>query len=206
MRAVTIALALSLVAGCDTGSAASPVFESTTGQAEAGGAVEGGFAVCPPDIDASFGSIYTQMLSTTSCGSASNSCHSTVGASANGVGNLLDFSLEAGAVYAELLGPDGGGQLSTNLDQPSVHVLRVAPGDAGASMLYIKLTLDSGTNPMYGSGMPLTAPGSVCPDTVNAVGLWINGGASFVPGGPSDAGVPLDAARRPPGLTASGTA
>ena len=191
MRAAAIALAFSFfVAGCDTGSAASPVFESTTGQAETGA----GYAVCPDGMDASFGSIYGQMLSTASCGASSNACHSTVGASPNGVGNLLDFSLDAGAVYAELLGADGGGQLATNLDEPQVHVLRVVPGDAGASMLYIKLTLDSGKDPLYGSGMPLTAPGSVCPAAVDAVATWINGGAPLEGGVTLDAGTPADAA------------
>jgi hypothetical protein len=195
MRAAATALALSfLVAGCDTGTAASPVFESTPGQAEAGEVEEAGYAVCPDGMAPTFDSIYGQMLSTSSCGANSNSCHSTVGASAKGVGNLMDFSLEAGAVYAELLGPDGGGQFATNLDQPSVRVLRVAPYDAGASMLYIKLTLDSGMNPMYGSGMPLTAPGSVCPPAVEAVATWINSGASFDGGVPLEAGIPADAA------------
>jgi hypothetical protein len=194
MRGAALALAV-LASGCNTGSPASPVFESTPAQGEAGVTEEAGFAVCPPDIDASFGSIYTQLLSTTSCGATSNSCHSTVGASPNGVGNLLDFSLEAGAVYAELLGADGGGQPSTNLDEPSVHVLRVVPGDAGASMLYIKLTLTSTNDPQYGSGMPLTAPGSVCPAAVDAVAAWINQGASLDAGDgfDGDAGIQRDA-------------
>jgi hypothetical protein len=187
MRGTTNALALVpvlawLVAGCSSGSIASPTFEPSTGVADTGApsdaGAEAGFAVCPAGMDASFGSIYGQMLSTASCGVGSNACHSTVAASGSGVGNLMDFSLEAGAVYAELLGPDGGGQLATNLDHPGVHVLRVAPGDAGASMLYLKLTITSENDPSYGSGMPLTAPGSVCPAAIDAVQTWINNGAS----------------------------
>ncbi len=181
MRGTAIALAFAFFAsGCDTGTAASPVFESTPATAEGGGA-EAGFAVCPPDIDASFGSIYAQMLSTSSCGSTSNKCHSTTAAmNING----LDYSLDAGAVYAELLG-DGGGVQAFNIADPSNKVLRVVPFDAGASMLYIKLTTKSSMSP-YGSGMPFGTPGSVCPATVEAVGAWINGGAPFEPpeGGP----------------------
>jgi hypothetical protein len=148
--------------------------------------------VCPPDIDASFGSIYAQMLSTASCGSTLNSCHSTIGASGKGTGNLLDYSLDAGAVYAELLGPDGGGELAANISGDT-KVLRVVPFDAGASLLYIKLTLTTLTDPHYGAGMPRTAPGSVCPATLEAVQDWINAGATFAPG-TLEGGAPTDAA------------
>jgi hypothetical protein len=174
---VLAALALLGTACSSSGSPASPSFDGSAGE-PSDAAAEAGYAVCPPNMDASFGSIYGQMLSTTSCGSTSNTCHSTEAASPQGVGNLMDFSLEAGAVYTELLGPDGGGQLATNLDHPNIHVLRVDPGDAGASMLYLKLTITSENDPNYGSGMPLTAPGSVCPPAIQAVQAWINNGAS----------------------------
>jgi hypothetical protein len=179
--AVAIAAAL-LATACNTGSPASPTFESspfpdaTTEEVDAGeaGAV---YAVCPPGIDASFGSIYGLMLSSTaSCGGNNDNCHSTVGAVNNE--SHMDFSLDAGGVYVELLGPDGGGQISQNVDSPNVKVLRVDPGDAGASMLYIKLITTSSLDPNYGSGMPLTDPGSVCPATVQAVKDWINAGAA----------------------------
>jgi hypothetical protein len=179
MRETAIAIALAFVtAGCDTGSPASPIFESTPGVDDATVEGDGGatYAVCPTGIDASFGSIYGLMLSPpATCGSANDSCHSTAGAM-----NLdaLDFSLDPGGVYVALLGPDGGGQVSFNLDHPDVKVLRVAPGDAGGSMLYIKLVTTSSDDPNYGSGMPLTAPGSVCPATVAAVRDWINAGAA----------------------------
>jgi hypothetical protein len=149
--------------------------------------------VCP-DVDASFGSIYTQILSTPSCGTNNPlTCHSPSGSISGG--SLLDLSLDAGAVavYAELLGADGGGYRSTNEDHADVFVPRVVPFDAGASMLYIKLTITSSNDPQYGSGMPLTAPGSVCPATLDAVAAWINSGAAFAPG-PVDAGVATDAA------------
>jgi hypothetical protein len=191
MREMAMALALALVAsGCDEGSAASPTFESSStlvdssisegdASADAGEAATF-YAVCPPGLDASFGSIFGQLLTINSvtgasnCGANNGVCHSTVGAMNS---NGLDFSLEAGAVYAELLGPDGGGQLAVNV-AGSAKVLRVAPGDAGASMLAIKLTITSSADPQYGSGMPQNDPGSVCPATVEAVQAWINAGAA----------------------------
>ncbi len=177
-QALVLALVPATLA-CGAGSPASPTFESPTGVVDAAqNDAQVGFAVCPDGMDASFGSIYRQMLSTSSCGANSSSCHSAVGASPSGVGNLLDFSMDAGGVYSELLGPDGGGLRSTNLDHPNVSVLRVAPGDAGASMLAIKITTTSTNDPQYGAGMPLTAPGSVCPAAVDAVKGWINAGAA----------------------------
>jgi hypothetical protein len=179
MRETALALALAFVAaGCDTGSPASPTFQSTPGVEDA--TVEGDagatYVVCPTGIDASFGSIYGLMLSPpATCGSTNDSCHSTSGAMKL---NALDFSLDAGGVYVELLGPDGGGQVSFNFYHPDVKVLRVAPGDAGGSMLYIKLVTTSLDDPNYGSGMPQNAPGSVCPATVEAVQDWINAGAA----------------------------
>ena len=180
-RAIRAVGLLALLTGCSEGTPASPAFESTPG-------TDGGtasFAVCPPGMDASFGSIYTQMLSTSSCGTNNpTNCHSTTGSSFS---NLLDMSLDAGAVYAELLG-DGGGHKSTNAAGDAA-VLRVVPFDADASMLYIKLTLKSPNDPSYGSGMPLGTPGSVCPDTVAAVRDWINAGATFAGSAPLDAAV-----------------
>jgi hypothetical protein len=185
-RAPLLVLLVALVPACDEGSPASPTYEGS----EAGQEQEAGYAVCPTGMTDTFDSIYSLMLSTgstqldgqQSCGAnVPGNCHSTTGASAaSGTGNLLDFSLDAGAVYAELLKP------SANLaGDGGFHPLRVAPGDAGASMLYIKLTLTTSDDPVYGSGMPYTAPGSVCPAALEAVEGWINQGA---PGPGADAG------------------
>jgi hypothetical protein len=136
------------------------------------------YAVCADGVDASFGSIYGRMLvpRLLSCGSGSSNCHSTLGAWLTG--SQLDFSLDGSAVYAELLGADGGGFPATNVaGDAGGTVLRVAPRDAGASMLYIKLTLTQ-TDPRYGAGMPLDTPGSVCPETLEAVRQWIDNGAA----------------------------
>ena len=125
-------------------------------------------------MDASFSAIYTRMLATASCGDQSVACHSTVGATRTR--SLLDFTLDASAVYAELLG-DGGGEPATNPCGDAGRVLlRVVPYDAGASLLYIKLTLTS-CDPRYGAGMPLFTPGSVCPPTLEALKTWIDDGA-----------------------------
>jgi hypothetical protein len=110
------------------------------------------------------------------CGTTTQyNCHSASGAAASGTGNLLDFSVDAAAVYEQLLG-DGGGHSSTNLSG-SAHLLRVVPGDASASFFYIKLLLTNPADPQYGAGMPLTAPGSVCPAALDAVKAWIDQGA-----------------------------
>jgi hypothetical protein len=134
------------------------------------------YAVCPPDLDASYQALLTQMFVATGCGSDRTlNCHSASGAAPSGTGNLLDFS-DASAIYDQLLGADGGGYYSTNLSG-SAHVLRVVPGDASASMLYIKLTLKTSADPLYGAGMPQDFPGSVCPEALDAVRQWIDQGA-----------------------------
>jgi hypothetical protein len=169
------------VCGCDEGSPAAPVFEAGLNELASDAGGDGGpmYVVCLPGLDASFGSLYTQMFSTSSCGTDRPlNCHSGSGASPRGTGNLLDFEAGAAQVYAELLGPDGGGHRSTNLAGSLTHVLRVVPGDASASMLYIKLMLTTSADPQYGAGMPLDYPGSVCPATIDAVKTWINEGAA----------------------------
>jgi hypothetical protein len=163
--------------GCDLGSAASPTFEG--GVSEPDATLDGGgdgtvtYAVCPPGMDASFGSIFGEMLSTDqSCGTGHKlNCHSTSGAAAAGTGNGLDFS-EGGAIaYKELVNVP-----SVNL-AGNGHPIRVVPGDASASFLYIKLTLMTSRDMNYGAGMPLDTPGSVCPAALEAVKAWIEQGA-----------------------------
>jgi hypothetical protein len=171
--------------GCSDESPASPTVdpghlsEAGSGIVDAGVDVEAGYAVCPPGLDASFGDMLTRVFSTSSCGTGvMGNCHSSSGASIDaGAGNLLDFTLDASAVYHELLGADGGGQEATNVNG-SAKLLRVVPGDAGASMLYIKLTLKTNNDLHYGAGMPLGAAGSVCPAAVDAIKTWIDKGAA----------------------------
>jgi hypothetical protein len=132
---------------------------------------------------ATFPSILTQMFATASCGvNNAFDCHSTTGAlprKDGGTGSLLDFSLDAAAVYAELLG-DGAGSPSVNIDgDAGAEILRVAAGDAEASLLYIKLALPTATDPRYGKAMPPT--GLVCPPALDAVKAWIDLGAAGPP-------------------------
>jgi hypothetical protein len=202
-RTASFVLVWLAAAGCNAGSPASPGFDGAPGDGgvpspeaaapdggpeaatddageDAGGSdadAEAGYAVCPEAMDATFGSIYGEILSPEagSCGAVGFGCHSTIGART--AGSKLDFSLDASAVYAELLG-DGGGYPATNAAGDAGHVvLRVAPGDAGASMLYIKLTLTQGS-PLYGAGMPLYTPGSICPPALEAIKQWIDTGAA----------------------------
>jgi hypothetical protein len=179
--------------GASTDGGAGPLRDGTAGdspavgQSEAGpvdaaatdaGSDDGGFAVCPPGIDPTFTSILSKMLATSGCGSDSPyNCHSASGASPAGTGNLLDFSADAATVYAELLGADGGGREAVNLAGVA-RVQQVVPGDASASFLYIKLLLKTGADYQYGAGMPLQAPGSVCPAAIDAVRQWIEQGAA----------------------------
>jgi hypothetical protein len=146
--------------------------------AEAGADIDAYFEVCPPGIDATFSSILTKMLATSGCGTDRVlNCHSASGAAPRGTGNLQDYSADAATVYAELLGPDGGGQWATNLSG-TARVKEVVPGDASASFLYIKLVLTTSADVQYGAGMPLDKPGSVCPAAVEAVKQWIEQGAA----------------------------
>jgi len=44
--------------------------------------------------------------------------------------------------------------------------------------LVVKLGTRTGMDPKYGSGMPFTAPGSVCPAALGAIRDWISAGAT----------------------------
>lgn len=163
--------------GADATLDAAEGVESGDDASDAGVEAEAGYAVCPTGIDASFGSIYDLMLQPAefACGSHNSGCHSTFAAKT--MGSMLDFSLDASAVYAELLG-DGGGYPARNvLGDAGRTLLRVVPGDADASFLYIKITLP-GFDPRYGDGMPLDTPASICPPALDAVRTWIDEGAA----------------------------
>jgi hypothetical protein len=120
------------------------------------------------------------MFATESCGvGESYDCHSSTGSSPmseGGTGNLLDFSLDAAAVYAELLG-DGSGQPAVNVDGDAGRVvLRVSPGNADASLLYIKVAMTAAIDPRYGRAMP---PSAVpCPAVIDTLRAWIDDGAA----------------------------
>jgi hypothetical protein len=182
---------------CDSGAPAQPALQSGADatQDDAAGSdaqPEGGavsvpapdtgttvvYGLCPDAMAPTFPSILTQMFATPGCGTTSTfDCHSTSGALARsdgGTGSLLDFSLDAAAVYAELLG-DGGGHPSVNIEGEAGAVPRVAPGDPDASLLYIKLAMPTASDPRYGLAMP---PNILpCPAALEAVRAWIADGA-----------------------------
>lgn len=174
-------VAIAALSGCEEGAPASPVFvplQPPPQSASAGAGSEAGviYAVCPGGMDASFSSLLTKMFATTACGTNDGACHSKVGAApiaAGGTGSLLDFTEDAHAVYLELLGPDGGGAVASNVD--GGPVLRVDPGNPDASLLYIKLAMPETEEPGYGQAMPPT--GLPCPPVLDAVNTWINNGA-----------------------------
>lgn len=155
------------------------------------GPTDGGdasYAVCPPGLDASFSDLLNRVMSTqASCGAATPyNCHSPSGAAPNGAGNLLNLALadsgqegglDPAAIYAELVNHTDSHVWCVGATCPSME--RVVPGDASASLLYIKLTLKTSTDPNYGSGMPLSTPGSVCPEALDAFKTWIDQGAKM---------------------------
>ena len=138
------------------------------------------YRLCPDAMAPTFPSILTQMFATASCGAGrSYDCHSTTGAlplSEGGTGSQLDFSLDAAAVYAELLG-DGSGQPAVNVDGDAGGVvLRIAPGNADASLLYIKVSMVAASDPRYGKAMP---PDELaCPAVDETLRAWIDDGAA----------------------------
>ena len=96
---------------------------------------------------------------------------------------LVDSGVEGGLdpaqIYAELVNhPSTNSQCTDKPSSVCQSILRVAPGDSGASLLYIKLTLKT-ASPHYGGGMPVTAPGSICPEALDAFKSWIDQGAKM---------------------------
>jgi hypothetical protein len=127
-------------------------------------------AVCPSALEATYESINAKIFAV-SCGTDGNSCHSTKGALNSGALDLHDDA------YSALLGGSGDGAGASNIEGSEKGLKRVVPGDADNSFLVIKLSTKTGMDPKYGSGMPFTDPGSVCPDTLAAVRAWIDAGA-----------------------------
>ncbi|MHB1845153.1 MAG: hypothetical protein ACYCWW_10000 [Deltaproteobacteria bacterium] len=74
--------------------------------------------------------------------------------------------------YTALLGASGTGQPSTWNPQ----LLRVVPGNASQSFLYLKIT-QTGTTSQYGQPMPPSGSPPLPSQLVEAVQSWINAGA-----------------------------
>jgi hypothetical protein len=127
-------------------------------------------AVCPSGIEPTYESIRTKIFAV-SCGTTGSSCHSRKGSVNSGGLNLADDP------YTALLGSDGKGAPASNIAGSEKGLRRVVPNDPDHSFIVIKLSTKSGQDPKYGSGMPFTAPGSVCPSALDAVRSWIQDGA-----------------------------
>jgi hypothetical protein len=127
-------------------------------------------AVCPMGLEATFESIRTKIFAV-SCGTTGSGCHSHDGGNDSGGLILADDP------YTALLGADGKGATAYNIAGNTKNLRRVAPGDPDHSFLVIKLGTRTGQDPAYGSGMPFTDPGSVCPETLSTIRAWITAGA-----------------------------
>lgn len=128
-------------------------------------------AVCPTGLQPTFDSLRSKIFSV-SCGTDGGSCHSPDGSLNSAELNLADDP------YTALLGMDGKGASANNIAGSEKNLVRVLPGDPDHSFLIIKLSTRTGTDPKYGSGMPFTDPGSVCPDTLATIRSWISAGAT----------------------------
>jgi hypothetical protein len=174
-RAAVVALAIaapivlaSILAGCDQGSPAVP---------SAPPVVAPTVVICPK-VDPSFESIRTTFFQTDTCGSGRSNCHAP---SSNGNSGGLIFDSDAAGIYDELLYlKDGGfGPNAANNSGSARGLVRVVPGDSGASFLIIKLHLQTTADPLYGSGMPRDYPGQICDQDIETIAAWIDNGAKF---------------------------
>jgi len=132
------------------------------------------YAVCLADTSPTFTNLRTHLFPV-SCAVA-GSCHLMADATSTNLrgGGGLDLETD---VYAHLLGADGMGAPANNQEGALRNLIRVKPGDPDGSFLLIKLQITTTTND-YGTGMPFTMPGSVCPSTLSTIRTWITQGAA----------------------------
>jgi hypothetical protein len=97
-----------------------------------------------------------------SCGSGTASCH--------GAGQSLrivfDPAHTPATVYADVV----------NVPSPQSGALRVKPGDAAGSWIYVKVTQASPGGGGYGTQMPQSLP-PLCTGSVDTLRVWIDAGA-----------------------------
>lgn len=128
------------------------------------------YAVCPPDLAATWSEIEGRVLSI-SCGTGGTTCHSPEGSIFAGGLNL------AADPWTALMGPDGLGAAGENVDGDVHPIRRIDPGYAEASLIVLKLSSTSEGGGWYGRGMPDPTPGSICPESLAAIRAWIDAGA-----------------------------
>ena len=128
------------------------------------------YTVCPDDLQATYASIEEKILHV-SCGTGGTNCHSATGSVFSGG---LDMETDA---WTALVGADGLGAPAQNIEGSVDGLFRVFPGESASSLIHIKLTITATGGGLYGRGMPRPTPGSVCPETVEILDEWIDGGA-----------------------------
>jgi hypothetical protein len=66
---------------------------------------------------------------------------------------------------------------AANLTGSARGLILVKPGDPENSFLLLKLRLKEPADPLYGSGQPASAPGSICAAAQDVIAAWIAQGA-----------------------------
>ncbi len=128
------------------------------------GTCRAGTRACPA-LQPTFSSI-NQSLLQVGCGVKQNNCHAT---GSTGIASGPSFS---GNLYSTLVGAPAANVLGTVRG-----LILVKPGDPANSFLLTKLRLTDPANPLYGSGQPASAPGSICAAAQDVIALWIAQGA-----------------------------
>lgn len=128
------------------------------------------WTVCPDDLQPTYADIHARVLSQ-SCGTGGTGCHSAEGGVYSGG---LDMETDA---HLALLGPDGLGAPAQNIEGSVTGLRRVVPGVPDESLIIFKLSTTNESEGPYGRGMPRPTPGSICPESLDAIRLWIEGGA-----------------------------
>jgi hypothetical protein len=118
-----------------------------------------------PVLQPAFSSINGNLLQV-GCGVKQINCHA---AESSGVGSGPSF---VGDPYRVLVNAPAANRLGS-----ARGLILVKPGDPANSFLITKLRLTSPADPLYGSGQPASAPGSICADSVDVIAQWIAQGA-----------------------------
>jgi hypothetical protein len=129
-----------------------------------GGFCHQGTRSCPR-LQPTFSSIDAHLIKV-GCGSKQNNCHS---ADSPALGSGPSF---VGDAYRTLVGAP-----AENRTGSARGLILVKPGDPANSFLLTKLRLTDAANPLYGSGQPASAPGSVCAEAQAVIERWIVEGA-----------------------------
>lgn len=144
--------------------------ESTDKEEEDTGATKGEYALCPEGITPSFASI-NELLLQPACASCHVKNYERAGrVFPDGAGGLSFKGEGAHAALRAARANNAGGR-----DRRTFTKI-IVPGDPDASFLVKKLSMTEQSE-AFGSGMPPKTPGSICPETLNAIRAWIEGGA-----------------------------